>query len=1229
MAISALSERNFVVFIDVIEIGAESANYLHYCTHSDPHFNMLHVRTFYTILALTCAFGGVFASENPYLCKIVELPAEARQVSSLVESSYGVYVGAMQGVYHKTVEGWKLLRLPDGGPVVLQSEMIGGNLVVCSKNHVYVLKGGAFIEIPVKESVISVQAFDGAIFLSTMVGVYRIGPDLAVSCVYVLDEKTSVYLCVVDNGLCCFSLKAGPAIWRQNAFAPAGAKFKWIGGRVASAFSDTPSGSLLAVTNTGIIEVSDGNASVLLADRWSGLARMGVLAVFKNGSRITVGTFLGGVECFDLETGVSLWRVAAEDIGGNLYHIQRYNDGFILGASGGLYTLPEPAKYSLTNLPHGAFRTAFIGRAGGVVSTTAGVFSIDGNALELPTPLYSGLVTNHESWYGGFGRLSIGERTVQIGGRDITSIVELPSDRVAILQPHGVSIVDHDGRVTRIQGIEGSNSIASTPRGHLYVGSASGVHVLDQDGAPVNRWGASTRLQVFDIGDAQFAFRGDGQILDIASGTPLFRIPFTNIVCAVKHKGDVILLTQAEDGRNSVGVLDLQHSRWIPLNVPLPAATQQMVSDGDCIYTINGNSVLRIATLSPIDIKPVKACMPHRFLEQITLTSHQDSLAIPTPAVSFAPWPQANYKIIYGEGDVVNAPPGVMLNLSRLPFGINKIALHRDVAGQDDEVSLKVVRQYPTYLSIPAICLYVVVVFLGVFFATKWRTYRIEKRARELEEKLSARTSELRTAQKAREEFFSTLSHEIRNPLNGVVGLADMLVDSDPEAIRQRERLYLRQLQGCAHQLQSLVDDMLDFSRIDRGVMMLKEEVFDFRSATEGAAIAIDARLNKCRLNLPDQEYYVRGDCAKIRQIISNLISNALKYGTPEFAHITATAEMLPNGKTKLSCSVRNNGKDIPHELHEKIFESFERGAEALRKGIQGQGLGLTVSRKMARSMKGDISVKSGGGLTEFTLSVELPTEEKPVDARVVQQMPIQSRALGIEDEQYNRTVIGYMLKKLGYSVDWAVDGESAMNYVKSSSYDLILTDFVLPDIRGSELAKKLLEILPEPKPPIIAITAFSTPEVLEEAKRAGISSFVPKPVSRENLEAAILSAAPKISLRRSIDAESQSYDFSDLLRLPNGRTELAHYAEALVDQWGAILQLFGSPDTKPEILSKRVHAFRSMVLVSKAEDVATQIAILEEAVGIVPDDSVSRLISILNPMIDDIASAARQRALT
>ena len=414
-----------------------------------------------------------------------------------------------------------------------------------------------------------------------------------------------------------------------------------------------------------------------------------------------------------------------------------------------------------------------------------------------------------------------------------------------------------------------------------------------------------------------------------------------------------------------------------------------------------------------------------------------------------------------------------------------------------------------------------------------------------------------------------------------------MLADRD---VGPGERVLVRTLGGCADQLRSMLDDILDFSRIDRSQVTLANVDFEAGALVEEAARAMDPELTACALMLPEQTAWLHGDSGKLRQIVCNLISNALKYGVPREAGVEVRLTPAGAGRSRLRLAVRNSGPTIPSDELSRLFESFQRGRNTAN--IPGSGLGLAVCRRLAQAMGGRITAASQDGVTEFALEVTLANAQPPAP-KTGAPKPV-SRALAIEDEDYNRIALGHVLKQLGYEVHWAADGAAALKLAAANQYDLVLTDWRLPDTDGGTLCRQLVKLLPRPTPPIVAVTAYTTHEKLEEARAAGMTGFVTKPVTREKLERVILGLSEGLRPKRSLDTHTAgALAGNPLASLGDLAPSSDELHEGIARKWQAVgaMAKLRDPRTGAE-----AHALRSLLLLAAEESAAEQVGLLEQA---------------------------------
>ena len=735
----------------------------------------------------------------------------------------------------------------------------------------------------------------------------------------------------------------------------------------------------------------------------------------------------------------------------------------------------------------------------------------------------------------------------------------------------------------------------------VWVGSAVGLQRFNGSTLELIARGHQVRVQP---GETSPVFM-DGNTVGFPHGTPL-QLPgriraIAGNYAAIQIGGEMFV------GEYGTG-------NWKPMDVPdVPGDVSHLHVEGDHLYVISPHRVLRIQRAKTGFLLPRPA-------QTRTVEVSQADYTHDLPAARPAPWPSPHYAA------TVNAVAipivGSTVTLPRLPYGETSIAITESIGGLQSIERITLERNRPWWLNWPGAGLGLLAVVTAVWMLVRWRTRRLSRQARQLQRLVDEKTMALGEALQAREFFFSSVSHEIRNPLNGVVGLCDMLNES---SVGARERLLVKTLKSCSDQLRHILDDVLDFSRIDRGEMEFHPETFDLVSAVEGAARAVDPTLERVQLLVADS-VWVEGDVGKLRQVVTNLVSNALKYGQPPMAQVEVN-HTVENGYIVLQVKVSNSGPDLSVGEQASLFQGFQRGESAKRRRLPGEGLGLALSQRIMRAMQGNLTVQSRDGLTSFSLSVTLRPGTPATESGAAQLPAHSSKALAIEDEHYNRLVLGHLLGQMGYRVDWAVDGASALAAVKTGNYDLILTDFMLPDMDGVALTKALLAVIAVPPPPVVMVTAYSTREKQEAAYAAGASGFVTKPVTLKKLQAALLGLGFGLRGRRSLDVVRAPgrFDFVVFHRMNEGRVALGQFAAAFEADFRALLDLVNEPDA----LRKAAHALRGRALVIHATALAEQLGALEAVAANADRDQVARVLSVIEPMVQDLAGSARHHVFS
>ncbi|EIV9471957.1 aerobic respiration two-component sensor histidine kinase ArcB [Escherichia coli] len=364
----------------------------------------------------------------------------------------------------------------------------------------------------------------------------------------------------------------------------------------------------------------------------------------------------------------------------------------------------------------------------------------------------------------------------------------------------------------------------------------------------------------------------------------------------------------------------------------------------------------------------------------------------------------------------------------------------------------------------------------------------------------------LERASRDKTTFISTISHELRTPLNGIVGLSRILLDTELTAEQEK---YLKTIHVSAVTLGNIFNDIIDMDKMERRKVQLDNQPVDFTSflADLENLSALQAQQKGLRFNLEPTlplPHQVITDGTRLRQILWNLISNAVKFTQQG----QVTVRVRYDEGDMLHFEVEDSGIGIPQDELDKIFAMYYQVKDSHGgKPATGTGIGLAVSRRLAKNMGGDITVTSeqGKGST-FTLTIHAPSVAEEVDdAFDEDDMPLPAlNVLLVEDIELNVIVVRSVLEKLGNSVDVAMTGKAALEMFKPGEYDLVLLDIQLPDMTGLDISRELTKRYPrEDLPPLVALTANVLKDK-QEYLNAGMDDVLSKPLSVPALTAMI-----------------------------------------------------------------------------------------------------------------------------
>ena len=434
----------------------------------------------------------------------------------------------------------------------------------------------------------------------------------------------------------------------------------------------------------------------------------------------------------------------------------------------------------------------------------------------------------------------------------------------------------------------------------------------------------------------------------------------------------------------------------------------------------------------------------------------------------------------------------------------------------------------------------------------------------ELNAKLQVAVEKAESANRAKSTFLSNMSHDIRTPMNAIIGFTTLAISNIDDTDRVKD--YLAKTLASSNHLLSLINDVLDMSRIESGKIHLEEVevnlsdvLHDLKTIVSGQIFAKQLELYMDVMDVIDEDVYC--DKTRLNQILLNLLSNAIKF-TPAGGTVSVRVRQLAgkvHGCGQYEFRIKDNGIGMSQEFAQKIFEPFERERTSTVSRIQGTGLGMAITKNIVDMMGGTIEVQTAQGKgTEFTVCVPMraQTEQRPVE-KITELEGL--KALVVDDDFNTCDSVTKMLVKVGMRAEWTLSGKEAVLRARQSiemsdAYHAYIIDWRLPDMNGIEVTRQIRSLHDDT--PIIILTAYDWSDIEVEAKAAGVTAFCSKPMFMSDLRETLMSALgqkPADAVQRLLPEKNADFKGKHILLVEDNELN-REIAQEILQEYGFLV---------------------------------------------------------------------------